>query len=161
MVIPRSRSRSIESSTCGRCFRSTAPVSSRKRSASVDLPWSMWAMIEKLRMLSMGVRKYGDTLRGSGLPAPQEAPDLLGLRDPKRHDRGCVDGGAQREAGRQRDRLTGEAAAQSLVEKVPDRIAAPREGAPRRGHASGGPQQPPQLQPAKLLPQDHGLRQHA
>ena len=29
---------------------STAPVSSRIRSDSVDLPWSMWAMIEKLRM---------------------------------------------------------------------------------------------------------------
>jgi hypothetical protein len=25
-------------------------VSSRMRSASVDFPWSMWAMIEKLRM---------------------------------------------------------------------------------------------------------------
>jgi hypothetical protein len=24
------------------------------RSASVDFPWSMWAMIEKLRMLSAG-----------------------------------------------------------------------------------------------------------
>ena len=36
------------------CMRgSTAPVSSRMRSASVDLPWSMWAMIEKLRMRSM------------------------------------------------------------------------------------------------------------
>ena len=29
----------------------SAPVTSRKRSASVDLPWSMCAMIEKLRML--------------------------------------------------------------------------------------------------------------
>ena len=28
----------------------TVCVSSRIRSASVDLPWSMWAMIEKLRM---------------------------------------------------------------------------------------------------------------
>jgi hypothetical protein len=25
-----------------------------KRSASVDLPWSMWAMIEKLRMCCIG-----------------------------------------------------------------------------------------------------------
>ena len=30
--------------------RVTVWVSSRMRSASVDLPWSMWAMIEKLRM---------------------------------------------------------------------------------------------------------------
>jgi hypothetical protein len=51
IVIPRSRSRSIESSTCARISRfETASVSSRMRSASVDLPWSMCAMIEKLRM---------------------------------------------------------------------------------------------------------------
>ena len=51
IVIPRSRSRSIESSTCARMSRcDTACVSSRMRSASVDLPWSMCAMIEKLRM---------------------------------------------------------------------------------------------------------------
>jgi hypothetical protein len=29
------------------------PVRSRRRSASVDLPWSMWAMMEKLRMRLM------------------------------------------------------------------------------------------------------------
>ena len=34
--------------------RRPCPVSSRIRSASVDLPWSMWAMIEKLRMRSIG-----------------------------------------------------------------------------------------------------------
>ena len=33
----------------------TVPVSSRMRSASVDLPWSMWAMIEKLRMWSRSI----------------------------------------------------------------------------------------------------------
>src|SRR4051812_7218034 len=49
--MPRSRSRSIESSTWARIDRgSTVFVISRMRSASVDLPWSMWAMIEKLRM---------------------------------------------------------------------------------------------------------------
>src|SRR5271156_5726314 len=49
--MPRSRSRSIESSSCARIAReSTVWVSSRIRSASVDLPWSMWAMIEKLRI---------------------------------------------------------------------------------------------------------------
>src|SRR4051794_10870317 len=53
--MPRSRSRSMESSSCGRWSRgSTAPVISRMRSASVDFPWSMWAMIEKLRMLAAG-----------------------------------------------------------------------------------------------------------
>src|SRR3954467_1294714 len=51
IVIPRSRSRSIESSSCSRMSReATVWVISRMRSASVDLPWSMWAMIEKLRM---------------------------------------------------------------------------------------------------------------
>src|SRR5438874_2630852 len=59
--MPRSRSRSIESSSCSRISRAeTASVISRMRSASVDLPWSMWAMIEKLRILlwSMGVRRW-------------------------------------------------------------------------------------------------------
>ncbi len=52
IVIPRSRSRSIESSSCSRISRPvTVPVTSRMRSASVDLPWSMCAMIEKLRIL--------------------------------------------------------------------------------------------------------------
>ena len=51
MVMPRSRSRSMESRYWARMSRaSTAPVISRIRSDSVDLPWSMWAMIEKLRM---------------------------------------------------------------------------------------------------------------
>ncbi len=51
IVIPRSRSRSIESSSWSRMSRSaTVSVSCRIRSASVDFPWSMWAMIEKLRM---------------------------------------------------------------------------------------------------------------
>ena len=51
IVIPRSRSRSMLSSTWSRMSRSaTVPVTSRMRSASVDLPWSMCAMIEKLRI---------------------------------------------------------------------------------------------------------------
>src|SRR3954470_19300062 len=41
----------MESSTWARIDRgSTVFVISRMRSASVDFPWSMWAMIEKLRM---------------------------------------------------------------------------------------------------------------
>ena len=32
--------------------RATVPVTSSRRSASIDFPWSMWAMIEKLRMSS-------------------------------------------------------------------------------------------------------------
>ena len=46
IVMPRSRSMSIESRYCSRMSRgSTAPHRSRMRSDSVVLPWSMWAMM--------------------------------------------------------------------------------------------------------------------
>src|SRR5688572_12422936 len=55
--MPRSRSRSIESSTCSAISRSASPPHIwMKRSASVDLPWSMCAMMEKLRMRCWGVK---------------------------------------------------------------------------------------------------------
>src|SRR6478752_2053488 len=61
MVIPRSRSRSILSRNCSLRSRSeSAPVASRMRSASVDLPWSMCAMIEKLRMKRGSAAMSGD-----------------------------------------------------------------------------------------------------
>jgi hypothetical protein len=54
MVMPRSRSMSMESSTCSTISRSaSAPVAWISLSASVDLPWSMCAMIAKLRILAM------------------------------------------------------------------------------------------------------------
>src|SRR5262245_42830217 len=54
MVMPRSFSRSIESSTWSTAFlASMVPVSDKRRSARVDLPWSMWATMEKLRINSM------------------------------------------------------------------------------------------------------------
>src|SRR5882672_6096447 len=50
MVMPRSRSRSMESSTWACISRAVRePVNSSIRSASVDLPWSMCAMMAKLR----------------------------------------------------------------------------------------------------------------
>ena len=56
MVIPRSRSRSMLSMNCALRSRSvSASVASSSRSASVDLPWSMWAMMEKLRIRRVGV----------------------------------------------------------------------------------------------------------
>ena len=61
MVMPRSRSMSIEFEhlllhlALGQRRRS-AWIS---RSASVDLPWSIWAMIEKLRMVERGVGHGG------------------------------------------------------------------------------------------------------
>src|SRR2546423_1338597 len=62
MVIPRSRSRSMRSRYWSRIWRSfTAWVRSRKRSASVDLPWSMCATMQKLRIRpwSIGTLAYG------------------------------------------------------------------------------------------------------
>jgi hypothetical protein len=51
--MPRSRSRSMESRNCARASRSeTALVACKRRSASVLLPWSMWAMMEKLRIFT-------------------------------------------------------------------------------------------------------------
>src|SRR3954462_15046389 len=51
MVMPRSRSMSMRSRYWARMLRpSTIPVTSSMRSASVDLPWSMWAMMQKFRM---------------------------------------------------------------------------------------------------------------
>src|SRR3989304_1324465 len=51
IVIPRSRSRSMESSTWSTAFLgSMAPVRASSRSARVDLPWSMWATMEKFRI---------------------------------------------------------------------------------------------------------------
>src|SRR5579863_467291 len=50
MVMPRSRSRSISSRIWACISRPvTEPVNSRRRSLSVDFPWSMCAMIAKLR----------------------------------------------------------------------------------------------------------------
>ncbi len=54
--MPRSRSMSIRSRYWARiCRASTTPVICSIRSASVDLPWSMWAMMQKFRIASGGV----------------------------------------------------------------------------------------------------------
>src|SRR3954452_2743547 len=60
MVIPRSRSRSMESSTCAIISRwLNAPVTSNRRSASVDLPWSMCAIIQKF-LINAGSMRYDE-----------------------------------------------------------------------------------------------------
>ena len=80
IVMPRSRSSSIESSSCSRISRSdTAPVSSRMRSASVDLPWSMCAMIAKLRIRSCSTAP--NVLIRAG-PAAAAVPRARGSRAP-------------------------------------------------------------------------------
>src|SRR5437762_2535042 len=54
--MPRSRSISIVSSTCSRISRASSPPQVWiSRSASVDLPWSICAMIAKLRIWLIGV----------------------------------------------------------------------------------------------------------
>ena len=75
IVMPRSRSRSIESRYWARMSRgSTAPVSSRMRSASVDFPWSTWATIAKARKRSSPGITAHSPRRGSG---PTNRPALL------------------------------------------------------------------------------------
>jgi len=75
MVMPFSRSRSISSSTCAcisRWFR--VLVFSNRRSANVLLPWSMWAMMQKLRMFfiysSKNVCKYTNYFGFPGMRPP-------------------------------------------------------------------------------------------
>ena len=67
IVMPRSRSRSISSSSCSFISRRlTVPVSSSSRSANVLLPWSMCATIEKLRMYLGSVMEEGYGGRDAG-----------------------------------------------------------------------------------------------
>jgi len=47
---------SIESSICSWAVPRIAPHRSINRSASVDFPWSMWAMMQKLRMRDWSMR---------------------------------------------------------------------------------------------------------
>src|SRR5262245_8869053 len=82
--MPRSRSRSIESSTCASISRAwSAPVISRKRSASVDLPWSIWAMTEKLRMKRWSIGAKDDSI-AVGERAGHARPYTLPLIDRKK-----------------------------------------------------------------------------
>ena len=61
--MPRSRSMSIRSRYCARIDRSsTTPVSCSIRSASVDLPWSMWAMMQKFRICAGAVKVWSAKL---------------------------------------------------------------------------------------------------
>ena len=72
-MIPRSRSMSMRSRYCARIERSsTTPVSCSIRSAKVDLPWSMCAMMQKLRMIDGSVRPGGGATQDS-----QQHPHVL------------------------------------------------------------------------------------
>src|ERR1700733_9746957 len=73
MVMPRSRSISMESSTCSFISRACKPpVVWIRRSASVDLPWSICATMAKLRMLEIGVG-----VMGAGYPSSPDAATIL------------------------------------------------------------------------------------
>src|SRR3954451_4288453 len=83
IVMPRSRSMSIRSRYCARALRSsTTPVSCSIRSASVDLPWSMCAMMQKFRMIA-----------GSVLPGWAEGCEDTPLIVPYRYPSAKRDGG--------------------------------------------------------------------
>jgi hypothetical protein len=57
--MPRSFSIGLSSRTCSVISRAvSAPVISRILSESVVFPWSMWAMIEKLRMREGSVMEW-------------------------------------------------------------------------------------------------------
>src|SRR5688500_7218772 len=57
IVMPFSRSRSMASRTWAfMSFDETVCVISSSRSARVDLPWSMWAMMQKFRVRDGGMR---------------------------------------------------------------------------------------------------------
>src|SRR5262245_26678048 len=72
MVMPRSFSISIESRTCSVISRAERPpVCWISRSDRVDLPWSMWATMEKLRMRSLGVM-----IQRGGYSSPVFEPSL-------------------------------------------------------------------------------------
>src|SRR5205085_2510350 len=77
MVMPRSRSMSMESSTCSlpAISRSVSPpVIWIRRSASVDLPWSIWATMAKLRMLEMGAVVMGRGIAPAPYPGNHYGP---------------------------------------------------------------------------------------
>ena len=85
IVIPFSRSSSIESSTCEVIWRlSIVWVASSSRSASVDFPWSMCATMLKLRMRSGGITRrslakdrcdHRSSRRGARPPAASRLDD--------------------------------------------------------------------------------------
>ena len=78
IVMPRSRSSSIWSINWATIsWARTVPVISKNRSAKVDLPWSMWAMMQKLRMNACCMRPLDRSVtRGMNARRPVVLPDL-------------------------------------------------------------------------------------
>src|SRR3954453_24122103 len=121
--MPRSRSSSIESSSCSRMSRrETASVSSRIRSASVDFPWSIWAMIEKLRMRSWLMSIAFQTVSQSS-----QRPELTDLQRLAHEQIGSR---PDDQRGQRRSQLPNEGTPELAVEQIP--------GAVRRRGQRGG-----------------------
>src|SRR4051794_2278355 len=94
------------SSSCAFIARgSTVWVVSRMRSASVDFPWSMWAMIEKFRMCCWSDIFRVSRLRRTADPAADELEDLARLGDVHEQHRGRVDRRARQQAAADADQL--------------------------------------------------------
>src|SRR6201999_1597255 len=103
------------------------PVTSRMRSASVDFPWSMWAMIEKLRMLREGaatspLRMAIEQACELAASRQQQGLYLALLGHPQEPDGGTIDPNPGADAAENRDRLGDQRAAERRVEPVPDAI---------------------------------------
>src|SRR5579883_1419572 len=87
--MPRSRSRSMASSACSSMSRiSIVRVTSSNRSERVVLPWSMCAIMQKLRTLSATSSRCGAVMlvAGEGLRTNQEVVDHPKDRQ-QRHER--------------------------------------------------------------------------
>src|SRR3954451_22005892 len=93
MVMPRSFSRSMLSRTWDVISRAESPpVTWISRSARVDFPWSIWAMMEKLRIRSIGVSvmgpRYGSAAGApDGVAAQIECPSRRVTNSPRRPQR--------------------------------------------------------------------------
>src|SRR5438105_1921583 len=91
IVMPFSRSRSMESSTCSAISRALRVcVRSSKRSARVDLPWSMCAIMQKLRMNCWFMPRQHSITGADTLVRDTLAGDDPGRRHP--HQQLTVDG---------------------------------------------------------------------
>ena len=76
MVMPFSRSRSVESMTRSSTswLARNAPVCQSMASTSVVLPWSTWAMIAALRSGAADMKQLRKRIRSGGKDAPQPPP---------------------------------------------------------------------------------------
>src|SRR5687768_5797880 len=124
--MPRSRSSSMESSTCSRISRcGTVSVSSRIRSARVDFPWSMCATMEKLRIRSSCMALTGST------GTADEREEHVQLADPDEPSKREEDSHRRDDSEPDGDHLRAERPAERLVESEPRSVR--RAGGQRRG----------------------------